>query len=101
MRTMDEWVSASVAPSRLNAILMGAFAAVALVLAAIGIYGVLAYSVTQRTQEIGIRMALGAEPAGVVGLIVRDGMRVGVPGVLAGLAGALASVNRWAAWSTV
>jgi predicted permease len=89
VRTMDEWVYASSAPSRLNAVLMAAFAAVALVLGAIGIHGVLAYSVTQRTQEIGVRMALGAEPASVVGLIVRDGLRVGIPGVAAGLAVAL------------
>ena len=90
VRTMEEWVYASTAPSRLNAIVMGAFAGVALLLAAIGIYGVLAYSVTERTQEIGIRMALGAEPSGVVALVVRDGLRVVVPGVVVGLAGALA-----------
>jgi ABC-type antimicrobial peptide transport system permease subunit len=69
--------------------ILAAFAVPALLLAGLGIYGVLAYSVTQRTQEIGVRMALGAEPSGVVALVVRDGLRVGVPGVLVGLGAAL------------
>ena len=90
VRTMDEWVSNSAAQSRLNAILLGVFAVCALIIAAIGIYGVLAYSVTQRTQEIGLRMALGAANAQVLRLIVREGMMVGAIGIGVGIVGALA-----------
>jgi putative ABC transport system permease protein len=87
---MDEWVSNSAAQSRLNAILLGVFAVCALIIAAIGIYGVLAYSVAQRTQEIGLRMALGAANAHVLRLIVREGMMVGAIGIGVGIVGALA-----------
>jgi len=90
IRTMDEWVANSAAQPRLNAFLLGAFSAVALLIAAIGIYGVLAYSVTQRTREIGLRMALGAQPGGVLRLIVGEGMQVALIGVCAGLLGGLA-----------
>ena len=90
VRTMDEWVTNNAAQPRLNAELLGIFAAVALAIAAIGIYGVLAYSVTQRTHEIGVRIALGAQPSGVVRLIVGEGMIVGLIGIAGGLAAALA-----------
>lgn len=89
VRTMDDWVSSSAAQPRLNAILLGGFAAMALVIAAIGIYGVLAYSVTQRTQEIGLRIALGAQSGGVLRLVVSEGMRVALAGIAIGLAGGL------------
>jgi putative ABC transport system permease protein len=89
VRTMDEWVSNNAAQPRLNAILLAVFAGVAMLIAAIGIYGVLAYSVNQRTREIGLRMALGSPRAQVLRLIVREGVTVGAMGIGAGLAGAL------------
>ena len=90
VRPMTEWVATSAAQPRLNATLLGVFACVALLVAAIGTYGVLAYSVSQRTKELGLRMALGADRGGVLRLVVREGMTVGVCGILAGVAAAIA-----------
>jgi putative ABC transport system permease protein len=90
MLTLDEWVSTNVAQPKFNALLLAGFAVVALLLAAIGIYGVLSYSVNQRTREIGVRMALGAERSDVLRLIVREGMKVALIGVAIGLVAALA-----------
>jgi len=88
--TMEQWVSNTAAQPRLNAQLLAVFAGVALLIAAIGIYGVLAYSVNQRTREIGLRMALGAQPEGVLRLVVGEGMLVALAGVAIGLVAALA-----------
>ena len=89
IRPMTEWVSTSAAQPRLNATLLGVFACVALLVAAIGTYGVFAYSVSQRTKELGLRMALGADRAGVLQLIVREGMTVGVAGITVGILAAV------------
>jgi putative ABC transport system permease protein len=89
VRTMDEWVSNSATQPRLSAALVGAFATVAVLIAAIGIYGVLAYSVNQRTREIGLRIALGARADGVVRLIVKEGMAVSIAGIAAGVVTAM------------
>ncbi|MGH9496770.1 MAG: ABC transporter permease [Candidatus Sulfotelmatobacter sp.] len=90
VNTMDQWLSNSAAQPRLNTELLAVFAIGALLIAAIGIYGVLAYSVNQRTREIGLRMALGATPGNVLRLIVGEGMKVVAIGVVIGLAGGLA-----------
>ena len=89
VKTMDQYVADSVSPRRFNAMLLLIFASLALVLASVGIYGVMAYSVTQRTHEIGIRVALGAQPSDVIRLVVGRGMALVLAGVAIGLAGAL------------
>ena len=89
-RTMDEIRAESVAPERLNLTLLSLFAGIALVLAIVGIYGVMSYSVTQRTHEIGIRMAIGARPLDVFKMILSHGMKLALIGVALGLVGAFA-----------
>jgi putative ABC transport system permease protein len=92
-RTLTDYMSQSVAQPRLNAMLVGLFALIALLLAAAGIFGVMSYSVTQRTQEIGIRLALGAQRYDVLRLIVLQGMRFVGIGLVLGLIGVFASTR--------
>ena len=90
VKTMQEVRSASVALYSFSSVMLGIFAVVALLLASVGIYGVMAFAVTQRTQEIGIRMALGARTADVLKLVVKHGMKLALLGLLIGLAGSWA-----------
>jgi len=93
VRTMDERITRSLTGRRFSTLLLGLFASLALTLAAVGIYGIVACSVTQRTHEIGVRVALGAQRGDVVAMVVRQGMALTAIGTLAGVTVALALVR--------
>jgi ABC-type antimicrobial peptide transport system permease subunit len=88
VRTMETAMAATVAQPRLQMVLLILFAGVAVALAAVGVYGVMAYTVSQRIPEIGVRMAVGASPASVIGMVVRQGARLAVIGIGIGLVAA-------------
>jgi ABC-type antimicrobial peptide transport system permease subunit len=90
VKTLAQRVDEAVAVSRSLMLLFAAFALLALVLASVGIYGIVSYSVTQRTHEIGIRIALGARAANVLSLIMKNGLMLVLTGIAIGIAGALA-----------
>jgi putative ABC transport system permease protein len=87
---MQDRLYDSLARQRFSSTMLGAFAAFALLLAAVGLYGVMSYLVTQSTHDIGILVALGAQPGNIIGLVVRQGMQLTTIGILAGLLGAIA-----------
>ncbi len=93
-QTMNEMISASVASRRFSMILLGSFAVLALLLASVGVYGVVSYIVGQSAHEIGIRMALGAQPSDVMGWVLMQGARMATIGIGMGLAAAL-GLTRW------
>jgi putative ABC transport system permease protein len=93
IRTMTEYVDSTLEQPRLSMTVLAAFGALALILATVGIYGVLSYSVSQRTREIGIRMALGATRGSVLGGIMREGALISAAGVVVGVAGSLACMR--------
>ena len=98
VQSVEAIVNASVAQPRLNTFLLGVFAAIALLLASLGIYGVVSYSVAQRTQEIGVRMALGARSADVFGLILREGAALALIGAMVGIAAASMATRLIQSW---
>jgi putative ABC transport system permease protein len=93
LKTLDQYVSRSIATPRFTTVLVGAFATLALLLAALGLFSVMAYSVAQRRREIGIRMALGAQAADVRSLVLRQAVQMGLVGLAVGLIGAVATTR--------
>ncbi len=93
IKTLDQYLGNAVAQPKFSAVLFGLFAGVALLLSAVGLYGVMAYSVTQRTHEIGIRLALGAEKSDVLRMVVRQGMTLAIAGIALGLLVAFAATR--------
>ena len=85
IRTLEDLISASLARPHLYAVLLGTFAALALAIAGVGLFGVLSYTVAQRSREIGVRAALGAQPRDIVGLVVWQSLRIAGAGLAAGL----------------
>jgi putative ABC transport system permease protein len=90
IQSMDDLLAVSVTPERFNMLLLGCFAVLAVALAAVGIYGMIAYRVNQRTREIGVYIALGAQHSDVLRLVMKDGVKLGLLGIVLGLAGAIA-----------
>ena len=93
-QTMEAFLAASIAERRSNMLLLGVFAMLAMILAGVGIYGVISYSVAQRTHEIGVRVALGAQSRDIIALVVGNGIRLALMGIVIGLGGAVA-LTRW------
>jgi ABC-type antimicrobial peptide transport system permease subunit len=93
VRTMEDHMGVALLPARLGGTVLGLFGVLGLILAAVGIYGVMAYSVSQRKREIGIRVALGADRSRVLRLVVGEGMRLAVFGTILGVIGALGAAQ--------
>ncbi|MGH9936017.1 MAG: FtsX-like permease family protein, partial [Blastocatellia bacterium] len=98
IRTLDQYMTSSVAEPKFGALLLGLFASLALILTCIGLYGVMSYTVTQRTHELGIRMALGAQTRDVLKLVIRQGMGLTLLGAAIGIAGAAALTRMMKSW---